>query len=83
VRQPSGALAGWDVGDDVRSLKYDGPSLFFKLETRYLVSYKIDGRTPAVGGKRPRRARQTAADKISLGGTNGEVWRLIANGESG
>jgi len=50
---------------------------------RYHFAATGDGRAAAGGGKRPRRARPTAAAKIGLGGMNGEAWRLIANGESG
>jgi hypothetical protein len=72
VRQSSGALEKRDISGDVKN-----PCL------RYHFAAPGDGRSPVTGGKLPRRARQTAADKISLGWTNEEVWRLIANGENG
>ena len=71
VRQSSGSLENRDISGDVKN-----PCL------RYHFAATGDGRAAAGGGKWPRRARQTAADKIGLGGMNGEAWRLIANGES-
>ena len=53
----------------MRSLKYIGSSLFFKLETRHLVSYKI---VVAVCKDWPCASTPAAAAKGSLGWTNGQ-----------
>jgi hypothetical protein len=59
VRQFSGALENRDLSGDVKN-----PYL------RYHFAAPGDWRAAAGGGKRPHRARKTAAAKICLGWTN-------------
>jgi hypothetical protein len=56
----------------VRSLKYIGSCLIFQLETRHLVSYKIDG------GRAERELSQLAA-----GGMTSDGWNDFKAGWSG